>query len=250
MAPPAPPAIPRRVLRHHWLVRASHAGGALAIIFLLMTGLNILSAHPRLYWGDAGSAVQDEGLWLEIGVAGPARAPRGWLEVAGTRIDTTGLLGVSTGRDGRPAIVAVPHWASFPGWRDLGTARTWHFFMAWVLAASGLAWLGHGLASGHIRRDLFGHGQYKRAQRSAYAGITLLVLPVLVLTGMAMSPGLDAALPWLDALWGGRQSARSLHFIAAIAIGLFLAGHLVMVLASGPFRLVASMVTGRVVEGR
>ncbi len=267
---------PRRVLRHHWLVRATHWAYALAIIILIMTGLNIFGAHPRLYWGDAGSVDDRRGQWLAIGASGPAAARDGWLELNGTRHTTTGLLGVSAGPDGRPSLVAFPHWATLPAMRDLATARTWHFFFAWVLILNGLAWLGHALLSGRLWREIlpsraqlspahlwhdviehlklnFPKGEaalsYEVLQRLAYAGVTLILLPIVILTGLAMSPGMDAAWPFLDALWGGRQSARSVHFLAMAAITGFLALHLVLVILSGPIRQVGAMITGRLAIG-
>lgn len=267
---PAPPV--RRVPRHALLVRLTHWTNAIAIAFLLMTGLNIFSAHPGLYWGNAGSVDQTQRQWLQIGVSGTMAAPRGWLEVDGRRFDTTGVLGASVAPSGRWSIVAFPAWATFPSARDLATARTWHFFFAWVLILNGLLWLGHGLVSGHIGRDIlpsraqltpahlwhdikehvklrFPKGEaalsYEVLQRLAYAGVALVLIPVVIFTGMAMSPGLNAAFPWLDAIWGGRQSARSVHFLAMAAITGFVALHLVLVLLSGPVRQVGAMITGR-----
>ena len=108
MATAAPTLAPLRpgsrvVLRHHWLVRLTHWLNAIAIIILLMTGLNIFGAHPRLYWGDAGSVDQREQLWLEAGASPPWRNPTGWIEIAGTRFDTTGFIGVSQSPKGTPA---------------------------------------------------------------------------------------------------------------------------------------------------
>ncbi len=273
---PAPQPRPRRVLRHHWLVRLTHWLNAAAIIILLMTGLNIFGAHPRLYWGDAGSVDQRERLWLETGASPPWRNPTGWLEVAGHRIDTTGLIGVSQSPAGTTSLVAFPHWATLPAMRDLATARTWHFFAAWVLILNGLVWLGFGVLSGrlgreilpnraqlrpaHLWHDIVEHAKlrfpkgeaalsYEVLQRLAYAGVALVLIPIVILTGLAMSPGMDAAWPFLDALWGGRQSARSVHFLAMAGIAGFLILHLVLVLLSGPIRQVGAMITGRMTIG-
>ena len=272
--PSAPSA--RRVLRHHWLVRVTHWVNALAIVFLLMTGLNIFGAHPRLYWGDAGSVEQRTRAWLETGASPPWSAPQGWLDIAGRRFDTTGLLGVSASPTGTTNVVAFPHWATLPAARDLATARTWHFFFAWVIILNGLAWLLHGLFSGRIVREIlpsraqlrpahvwhdimehvklrFPKGEaarrYEVLQRLAYAGVTLLLIPTVILTGMAMSPGLNAAFPFLDWLWGGRQSARSVHFIACGGIAGFLVLHLVLVVLAGPIRGIGTMITGRMTIG-
>lgn len=277
MASIAPPQTStRRVLRHHWLVRATHWINALAIIFLLMTGLNIFGAHARLYWGSAGSVDQRERAWLEVGASPPWSAPRGWIEIGDRRFDTTGVLGVSETSAGRPNIVAFPHWATLPSGRDLATARTWHFFFAWVIILNGLAWLLYGVFSGRIRREIlpsraqlapkhlwhdivehlklnFPKGEaalsYEVLQRLAYAGITLVLIPAVILTGMAMSPGLNAAFPFLDWVWGGRQSARSVHFIAMSGIAGFLLLHLVLVVLAGPIRGISAMISGRMTIG-
>lgn len=270
----APPA--RTVLRHHWLVRLTHWANALAILILLMTGLNIFGAHPKLYWGHAGSVDDRAGQWLAIGASGRPGAFDGWVEINGTRHASTGLFGVSAGPDGHDNLVAFPHWATLPAMRDLATARRWHFFFAWVIILNGLTWLGHGLATGRLRRDIlpsraqlrpshlwhdivqharlrFPKGEaalsYEVLQRLAYAGVTLILIPTVILTGLAMSPGMDAAWPFLDALWGGRQSARSVHFIACTAIAGFLALHLALVLLSGPVRQIGAMITGRMTIG-
>ena len=277
MATVAPSLAPlRSVMRHHWLVRVTHWLNAIAIIVLLMTGLNIFGAHPRLYWGDAGSADQRERLWLETGASPPWRNPTGWIEIAGTRFHTTGLIGVSKTPAGTTNFVAFPHWATLPAMRDLVTARTWHFFFAWVIILNGLAWLLYGLFSGRIAREIlptraqlrpahlwhditkhlklrFPKGEaarsYEVLQRLAYAGVTLLLIPTVILTGMAMSPGLNAAFPFLDWMWGGRQSARSVHFIAMSGIAGFLLLHLALVVLAGPIRGISAMITGRMTIG-
>jgi thiosulfate reductase cytochrome b subunit len=272
---PSPQILPRRVLRHHWLVRLTHWGNALAIFFLLMTGMNIFGAHPRLYWGHGGSLDQVERQWLEVGVGGMMAAPKGWVDIGDRRFDTSGVLGVSE-RGNRWNIVAFPHWATFPSGRDLATARSWHFAAAWLLIVNGLIWLGYAILSGRLWREIipkarelapahlwhdivqhlklnFPKGEaalrYEVLQKLAYAGVTLGLIPVVILTGMAMSPGLNAAFPFLDALWGGRQSARSVHFIAASGIAGFLILHLVLVVLAGPIRGISAMITGRMTVG-
>jgi thiosulfate reductase cytochrome b subunit len=273
---PFPKTATRRVLRHNWLVRVTHWLNALAIIVLLMSGLNIFGAHPQLYWGDTGSVAQRSTIWLDVGASGSMRAPQGWLKIGSQRFETTGVLGVSKSPADRWSVVAFPHWATFPSGRDLATARTWHFFMAWLLIVNGLAWLLYGVISGRIRREIlprlaelsprhlwhdvvqhlrlnFPKGEaalhYEVLQKLAYAGVALVLIPVMILTGMAMSPGLNAAFPWLDAIWGGRQSARSVHFIAMSGISLFVMVHLALVLLSGPIRGIGAMITGRLTIG-
>jgi thiosulfate reductase cytochrome b subunit len=276
LAQPSPAAPARRVLRHPLLVRITHWTNALAIIILLMTGLNIFGAHPRLYWGNAGSVDQRERVWLETGASPPWNNPSGWIDIAGTRFDTTGVIGVSEMPSGGTNFVAFPHWATLPAMRDLATARTWHFFAAWVLILNGLGWLFYGVFSrrlwreilptraqlrpAHLWHDIVEHAKlnfpkgeaalsYEVLQRLAYAGVALVLIPIVILTGLAMSPGMDAAWPFLDQLWGGRQSARSVHFLAMAGIAGFLILHLVLVVLSGPIRQVGAMITGRMTIG-
>ena len=276
--PAAAPPPTRDVLRHPLILRLTHWINALAIIFLLMTGANIFNAHPQLYWGDSGNVDDRRTQWLAIGASGPPGAARGHVEIAGIRFDTTGLLGTSNMASGQIERVAYPRWASFPGPRNLAVARNWHFFFAWVIIINGLVYLAHGLATGRIPRELiprlaelspahlwhdivqhlklnFPRGEaalrYEVLQKLAYAGVALVAIPLVILTGMTMSPGLNAAFPFLVELFGGRQSARSIHWIAANLILIFLVVHLVMVVLSGPITQLRAMITGRLrIEGR
>jgi thiosulfate reductase cytochrome b subunit len=150
--------------------------------------------------------------------------------------------------------------------------RRWHFFFAWLFLFNGLVYLLWSLFSGHLRRDLtpstqelkhigtsiweharlkFPKGdeakRYNVLQKLAYLSIALILLPLMLLTGLAMSPGMDAAFPILIDMFGGRQSARTIHFIAASGIVLFFLVHIVMVLLSGVWNNLRSMITGRYV---
>jgi thiosulfate reductase cytochrome b subunit len=87
--------------------------------------------------------------------------------------------------------------------------------------------------------------KYSVLQKLAYFGVLFLLLPLLVLTGLAMSPGLNAAWPWLPQVFGGRPSARSIHFIAMTLLTAFIVVHLLMVLLAGPWNEIRSMITGR-----
>lgn len=254
--------------RRPGLVRLVHTVTAVAVGFLMLTGANIFNAHPALYWGAAGSDVEAGQRWLAVETVATPAGLAGRVEVLGRRFGSTGLFGASVGKDGTMQAVAYPHWATFPSWRNLATARTWHFFWAWVLIAAGLAYLGHGTITGRIGRELLprrrdlapaalwrdvrahlrlrfdppGHG-YNVLQRLAYAGVALGLLPLLVVTGLAMAPGIDATLG-LAAAFGGRQSARSLHWLAANGVLLFLAVHLLLVLLSGPWRQLRGITLG------
>jgi Ni/Fe-hydrogenase b-type cytochrome subunit len=221
---------PREVIhRHTWPVRLTHWINALAIFIMIGSGLNIFNAHPRLYWGQAGADFDK-----------PFIALRAW-----------------------------PDWLTIPSYMDLADARHWHFFFAWVLVVNGALYLAWSLASRHIQRNLWpttidlraiprsvldhlklrhpkgeAAKRYNVLQRLAYLGLVTLVIG-MVLTGLSMSPGIDAFAPWLVVMLGGRQSARTLHFLFASAIVLFIAVHLIEVVLAGPLNEVRSMITGR-----
>ena len=260
---------PKLVLRHSGVTRLTHWLNALAMTVLLMSGLQIFNAHPALYWSDAGfdpaSAV------LAIGTTIDAGELHGWLRIGSLRFDTTGVLG-SSSTEGRAVAQAFPGWLTLPTWRDLATGRRWHFFFAWVLVLNGLIYLGVSAARGHVRRDLWPRmaelsprhilkslwdhlrlrwpeGEaalsYNVLQKLSYIAVIFLLAPVMVLSGFAMSPGLDAAAPWLPELFGGRQAARLVHFATANLLVLFVAVHLFALLAVGVWNELRSMITGR-----
>ena len=257
------------VYRHPLLVRAAHWASALSVVVLLLSGLQILNAHPALYWGEASRF--DEA-FAAIGARDGEQGPSGWLRVAGVEVETTGVLGVSKDGDGALETRAFPRWATLPGYPDLGAGRQWHFFFAWVLGLSAGAHLAHGLVTGRLRRDLglswsevAGIGRsvwdhlrlrvrhaephYNVLQKLAYLAVLLAIVPGMIVTGLAMSPAMDARLPWLTAAFGGRQTARSLHFLGAFSLSAFIVIHLLMVLAAGPVNLLRSILTGWFVTG-
>jgi thiosulfate reductase cytochrome b subunit len=259
------------IYRHALATRLMHWVNALCIFIVLMSGLQIFDAHPRLYWGAAGADADPAA--IEIGSReGPGGQPGGVLRVGRFEASTTGFLGVSRDEDGDPAERAFPAWATLPGERDLATGRRWHFFFAWVLVFNSAAFLIVSLSSGHIRRDLlptrsevapahvlrdignhlrlrFPSGEsarhYNVLQKLAYLSVIFVLAPLILGTGLTMSPGMDAAFPWLLHLFGGRQTARTLHFLAAMLIVLFIAVHLTMVVLAGPWNELRSMITGR-----
>jgi thiosulfate reductase cytochrome b subunit len=260
------------VRRHPLVVRLTHWINVVAVVMLLGTGLNIFNAHPMLYWGARGSSVDTGGRWLAIGtVPDGSGGWRGMVVLGGLRLETTGVLGVSRSKAGKENRIAFPHWATIPGVRDLATARNWHFLAGWVLILNGLLYLIWGLGSGHIRRRLLperaelapGHVladlgdhlrlrfpkgekalRYQVLQKLAYSGTALVLLPLMVVSGLGMAPGMDASWPWIVDLFGGRQSARSVHFILTVLVVGFVLVHLLMLLLAGPWRLLRGMVTG------
>jgi thiosulfate reductase cytochrome b subunit len=266
----AGPGRPRRLLiyRHSALVRGTHWINVACLFVLLMSGLQIFNAHPALYWGE----ISDFGhpfFAISAQKGGDGR-PRGVTTLAGHELETTGVLGWSADGTGGGAERAFPAWATLPSWQSLADGRLWHFFFAWILVANGLVYLLWGVLSGHLWRDMlpsrrelgrigrtawdhlrlrFPSGEaaryYNVLQKLSYLVVIFVLLPVLVLAGLAMSPRLDAGFPELPSLFGGRQSARTVHFIAAFALVGFVLVHIVMVLISGVWNNVRSMVTGR-----
>lgn len=254
------------VYRHRRSTRLWHWLNALTVFVLLMSGMMIFNAHPRLYWGEYGA--NPDRAWLHIG----GNQERGFVRIGGLEIPTTGVLGHWRDSNGNLRNNAFPGWATIPTSYNLAGARNWHFLFAWLLVVPGLLyWLWSflnrhiqsdlaprrdELSPRHIWRDIKDHARlrfptgqsarrYNILQKASYLGVLFLLLPLVVLTGLTMSPGMDAAWPWLLDLFGGRQSARSLHFIAAALIALFILVHLVMVVLAGPINEIGSMITGR-----
>ena len=267
----ASPAVrPAKVLvaRHSLVVRLTHWTNVVSLLFLLLSGLQIFNAHPALYWGQQSDFAHP---WLAMGAEVHGGQLRGVTSLGSARFDTTGFLGVSA-QHGALVQRGFPTWLTIPAERFLAVGRRWHFFWAWVFALNGAIYIASGILTRHLRRDLLPTGaqlkpshvwadiwdhirlrfpkgeearHYNVLQKGAYAGVALVLLPLMVLTGMTMSPGLDASFPWLLDLFGGRQSARSIHFICASLVVAFVVVHLVMVVVSGLWNNLRSMITGR-----
>lgn len=210
--------------KHALSTRLWHWINAAAIIVLFMTGLNISNAHRHLYWGDYGFDPKDA--WLHV--------------------------------------IKFPGWATIPQHYNLAVARDWHITAAWPFGLGvAFIWIAM-LVNGHFRRDLTtrpgdwtpravlasikahapggaAHG-YNPVQRILYGMVFGVLLPLMLFTGLAISPGFQAVAPWLLDVLGGRQSARSLHFIAAWGIFGFFVIHLLLALTD--WRLILEMFTG------
>jgi len=219
------------VKRHGLTTRIWHWINVFALIVLIMSGLNISNAHRYLYWGDYG-------------------------------FDPT---------DAWTSVIRFPAWVTIPQRYDLAEARDWHNAFAWVFALGLLAmWVGS-LINRHFQRDLttaprdwtpralwreivrhlkgrfdHGDGKYNPLQKMTYGLVLGILLPLMVITGLALSPGFEAAAPWMIDLLGGRQSARSLHFIGMVALVAFVVVHVAMVVVSGIGWQIRGMITGRV----
>lgn len=262
---------PRTVFirRHSVTTRFTHWLNVLCLSFLLLSGLQIFNAHPELYWGQYGA--DGDPAFLTIGADDAGDKPQGFVRIAGLKFPTTGVLGVSN-VDGEPTKRAFPEWITIPSFQDLAVGRRWHFFFAWLFVINGLLYLGFSLLSGHLRRDLapkaeefsprhlgqevldharlrFPEGEkarhYNSLQKLTYLAVIVVLLPLMVLTGLTMSPGVDAAVPVLVEIFGGRQTARTLHFITASGLVLFVVVHVAMVILSGTWNNIRSMITGR-----
>lgn len=223
--------VPPVVKRHRLSTRLWHWVNALCLYVLFSSGLGIFNAHPRLYWGHYG-----------------ANADHAWLERA-----------------------QFGSWWTIPAYYDLAMSRRWHLAFALILAFSLLAFMLWSLVNRHIEKDLafrkvdlkpahvwqdiknharlrFPAGaaalRYNVLQKTSYIVVIFILLPTIILTGLTMSPGMDAAWPWLIDLFGGRQSARSIHFLVAWLLAAFFVVHIVMVLLAGPLNEVRSMITG------
>lgn len=272
-APPHVPdcPMPERDLycRHTLPVRLMHWLNVVALTILLMSGLQIFNAHPALYWGR--SSYTGAGPILDIGAMQKADGQLvGVTRVFGRAFDTTGVLGASKDSGGRWSARGFPWWATIPDDQWLAMGRAWHLFFAWVLAINGLAYVVYSLGSRHLGRDLapdrndwrsigrsiadhlrFRHPsgeaakRYNVLQKLAYLVVIFGLVPLIVLMGLAMSPWMNSVWPgWVDA-FGGRQSARTLHFIAAWLLVAFVLVHVFEVVVTGFWNNLRSMLTGR-----
>jgi thiosulfate reductase cytochrome b subunit len=192
----------------------------------------------------------------------------GVTQIGPWHFDTTGVLGASD-VDGVRMARGFPEWATLPGPQWLAMGRLWHFAFAWLFVLNGLLFWAYAIAGGHLSRDLlptktdlahlpreianhlrlkFPKGEnakhYNALQKLAYVFVIFLLGPLVVLTGLTMSPTMDSALPGLLWVFGGRQSARTIHFICAFSFLGFFIVHIVMVILSGTWNNLRSMITG------
>jgi thiosulfate reductase cytochrome b subunit len=258
----------RVVLRHRAPLRVMHWINLLCMLALVGSGLQIFNAHPALYWGAASQF--DRPLLAMEAVRGPDGKGHGVTQVGGHAFDTTGVLGVSKSADGMRVGRGFPEWATIPGPRSLALGRRWHFFFAWLWVINGACYLLWSLASRHLTRDLAMQGRdwravprsvgehlrfqhpvgeealrYNPLQKLAYLGVIFVLAPLAVLTGLSMSPQMDGSLGWWLGFVGGRQSARTIHFVVMSLFVLFVVVHVLMVVYAGPINEMRSMLSGR-----
>ena len=219
--------------KHNLVTRLWHWVNVATIVILFMSGLNIFNAHPRLYWGSDGFEVADA-----------------WYVTS-----------------------RFPHWMTIPGYYSLADARLWHLLFAWVFALGLAFYLIVSLFNRHLIRDIHitrqewkfsnlrsdlkqhlmldfhsdGH-KYNSIQKISYAVVIFILIPLMIFTGLAMSPAMNANWHWLTEIFGGRQSARSIHFIVAWALVAFFFVHVAMVILSGFFKQMSDMIFGGKIE--
>jgi thiosulfate reductase cytochrome b subunit len=262
------PSDPRtRFYRHPWFVRISHWTNAVVLAVMLMSGLQIFNAHSALYWGQQSDFGHP---WLSmVAMQNDDGSLKGITQIGPWHFDTTGLFGASK-VDGQWAVRGFPSWITIPGPQWLAMGRLWHFFFAWLFVINGTIFATLAIAKGHFRRDLaprlkdfknlpnevvhhaklqFPKGEaaksYNSIQRLTYFSVIFIIAPLIVLTGLTMSPTMDAAFHFLPWIFGGRQSARSIHFLCAFAFVLFFVVHMIMVVLSGTWNNLRSMITGK-----
>lgn len=259
----------RTVLRHRWPLRWMHWINLLCMLALVGSGLQIFNAHPALYWGEASdfAAPVFAAQAMKRGSTGELY---GVTRIGSARFETTGVLGVSENQQGKVTAKGFPDWSTIPGSRNLALGRRWHFFFAWLWTINGACYLAWSLASRHLRRDLamekrdwrsiprsiadhlrfrHPHGdealRYNPLQKLAYLAMIFVVAPIAILTGLSMSPQMDTLMGGFVDFIGGRQAARTIHFVAMSLFVLFAIVHVLMVVYAGPINEMRSMITGR-----
>jgi len=238
--PTSASAIPTATVasRHSVLVRVTHWIATLCFFALLVSGGEIVISHPRFYWGETGNVLT---------------TPLFKLPIPSSR----GLVPTGYG-------YVLPD--------QNGWSRALHFQSAWVVVLTGLLYLISGLVTGHFRKDLLpakadlswrcvstviaNHLRFKRpgeaeawsynvVQRLTYLFVIFILFPLVIWTGLAMSPAFVSAFPATVTLLGGRQTARTLHFFISLALVLFLLVHVAMVALAGFGSRMRAMITGQ-----
>lgn len=262
-----PTRLRRVVVRHSLPLRIMHWINAICLLILLGSGLQIFNAHPALYWGQRSTFGHP---WLGMHATRTADGTlHGWTTLGPHRFDTTGVFGVSR-VNGQTRVRGFPAWATIPGPQWLAMGRAWHFFFAWLFAINGVCFVAYALWTRHLTRDLVptardwrGIGRsildhallrhprgvaalrYNVLQRIAYLTVIFVCGGGVVLMGLAMSPRMDSVLGWLVDLVGGRQSARSIHFLLAMGFVVFFLIHIFEVIVTGLGNNLRSIITGR-----
>ncbi len=194
--------------RHAAAVRVTHWITTFSFFGLLVSGIAILLAHPRLYWGETGGV-------------------------------------------GTPSLIDLP--LPFVLLGQSGWGRSLHFLCAWICVLTGLFYVLSGLLTRHFRdhllseagRSEIGAATYNAFQRLTYLTVVFLLFPLMIWTGLAMSPAIGSVFPAMVTVFGGQQSARTIHFLVASLLVVFLVVHVTMVCLAGFKSRVGAMITGR-----
>ena len=232
-----------RIARHAAYVRVTHWLTVLAFAALLVSGVEILISHPRFYWGETGNSLTPTLFRIPI-PSSRATVPTGYGYVLPDQ----------------------------NGW-----SRYLHFQAAWLLVLTGLVYGIYGLWTSHFRTNLYPLAadrkwsalrkvlakhlgfappdaaealSYNVLQRAAYLTVIFVLFPLVIWTGLAMSPAFASAVPASVNLLGGRQSARTLHFFVSGFLVIFLLLHVAMVMLTGFSSRMRAMITGEVFEAR
>jgi thiosulfate reductase cytochrome b subunit len=255
--------------RHKLPVRIMHWINVVALTVMFMSGLQIFNAHAQLYWGKSSYDGTPPVLTISSRMGSDGKVS-GYTRVLGREFDTTGVLGAATDGNGRVVRAAFPSWITIPGMKWLAMARAWHFFFAWIFVLNGIAFVLYSIFSRHLARDLVPTGndlkdigasikdhllfrhptgeavkRYNVLQKFAYLIVIFVLLPLVILMGLAMSPWLNSLWPgWVD-IFGGRQAARTIHFVAAWLLVAFVLVHVFEVIITGLWNNLRSMITGR-----
>ncbi|MEW4467285.1 cytochrome b/b6 domain-containing protein [Parasphingorhabdus sp. JC815] len=251
--------------KHRLPTRIWHWVNALCILVMVMSGLTIFNAHPRLYWGEYGA--NDDYAWAAVG----SSQSTGYVRIGNRKIDTTGYIGNWRDSAGNIQTWAIPGWATIPSYYSLAEGRRWHFFFAWVFSIALTLFMIISLLNRHVQRDIhikraewqpshiwrdiknhlrlrFHEPEsthiYNILQKFSYIAVIFVLLPLMVFTGLAMSPAMDANWPWLTDIFGGRQSARSIHFLGMFSLVLFFIFHMIALLLAGPIKQTWAMIAG------
>src|SRR3954452_7964240 len=198
--------------QHSAVVRWTHWLTFFCFAALLVSGVEILISHPRFYWGETGNVNTPPLFKLPI----PA------------------------------SRTAVPTGYGYVLPDQNGWSRYLHFQSAWAVVGTGLVYVLFGLAQGHFRRKLLRASAYNPRQRLTYLFVIFVLFPLVIWTGLAMSPAIASAFPAVVTIWGGQQSARTMHFFVTVSLVIFLLGHVVMVYLAGFRSRVRAMITERV----
>jgi thiosulfate reductase cytochrome b subunit len=253
-----------RVYRHSIAARTAHWLWTLAMLALVMSGLQIFNAAPYL---DASDKSNPAKRVLAFDAHQDAGRPVGTTMLLGHTVTTTHLFGYTDDGMGGEAARAFPAWLTLPGPQSLADGRRWHLLFAWALFIALVAYLISAALRGtlrefvirpsdfpkllpmqlyyfRLRKEPPPHGTYNPLQKLAYTVVLFGFFPLIIVTGLALAPSVDAAVPWLTPLLGGRQFARTWHFtLMALLLGYF-ATHLVLVLTTGVWNNMRSMITG------